>query len=173
MQHQRRLTQSSEKVRPLPSSLLKFVWAVLITRFEGIEVPVFPRWEKVVMTHHWLNFHKTTLPPYCLISRLKSHPFILLNSQKKRNTWGRMNGPFEGGVTDGLPSRNLTQTYNQVQNLSRCSFLWFWKTSDLIVPTVWLPEHVALQLLVPTYWNMINNDRSSHRLKHVLTGSLF
>lgn len=30
-------------------------------------------------------------------------------------------------------------------------------------PTLWLPEHAVLQLLVPTYWNIINDDRSSLR----------
>lgn len=45
-------------------------------------------------------------------------------------------------------------------------------------PQIWLfhlrlPEHVALQLLVPTYWNMINDDRSSLRpgLKHIVFSS--
>lgn len=55
------------------------------------------------------------------------------------------------------------------QYLSSCSCLRFWKPSNVIVPTVWLPEHVALRLPVPTYWNMINDDRSSLRPGFKLT----
>lgn len=77
------------------------------------------------------------------------------------------------GVKDGFPSRNLTQIYNHIQYLSCYSCRRFWKPSNLIVPTVWLPERVALQLLVLTYWNMINDDRLSLRpgLKHGIFSS--